>query len=144
MKEGEDAPTFNYADLDGTIHGLENFKGKYVYIDVWATWCGPCRKEIPHLEELQEKYKGNDKIVFTSISIDQDTKAWRKMVSEQEMKGVQLLADGAWQSSIVRDYKIKGIPRFLLIDPNGDIVSANAPRPSSNRIKAKLAHLIEG
>jgi len=144
LEEGADAPTFNYADLSGTLHGLENFKGKYVYIDVWATWCGPCRKEIPHLEELQEKYKNSDKIVFTSISIDQDTEAWKKMVTEQEMKGVQLLADGAWQSSIVRDYKISGIPRFLLIDPNGDIISVNAPRPSSERIKAKLAHLIEG
>ena len=144
LEEGDDAPTFNYADMSGTLHGLENFKGKYVYIDVWATWCGPCRKEIPHLEELQEKYKNTDKIVFTSVSIDQDTEAWKKMVSEQQMKGVQLLADGAWQSSIVRDYKISGIPRFLLIGPNGDIISVNAPRPSSDRIKAKLAHLIEG
>jgi thiol-disulfide isomerase/thioredoxin len=143
LAEGDIAPTFNYADMNGTLHGLENFKGKYVYIDVWATWCGPCRKELPHLEELQEKYKNSDKIVFTSVSIDQDSNSWRKMVAEQEMQGVQLLADAAWQSSIVRDYKISGIPRFLLIDPQGDIISVNAPRPSSERIKAKLAHLIE-
>ena len=144
LAEGETAPTFSYADMKGTLHGLENFKGKYVYVDVWATWCGPCRKELPHLEELQEKYKHSDKIVFTSVSIDQDTDAWRKMVADLEMRGVQLLADAAWQSSIVRDYKITGIPRFLLIDPQGDIISVNAPRPSSERIKAKLAHLIEG
>ncbi len=144
LEEGQAAPTFNYADMNGKLYGLENFKGKYVYIDVWATWCGPCRKELPHLEELQEKYKGSDKIVFTSVSIDQDTGAWRKMVAEKEMQGVQLLADAAWQSSIVRDYKISGIPRFLLIGPDGEIISVNAPRPSSDRIKAKLAHLIEG
>ncbi len=144
LAEGKAAPTFNYADIDGKLVGLENFKGKYVYIDIWATWCGPCRKEIPHLEELQEVYKENDKIVFTSISIDQDTNAWRKMVTEQQMKGVQLLADNAWQSSIVRDYKINGIPRFLLIGPDGNIISVNAPRPSSDRIKAKLAYLVKG
>ncbi len=144
LEEGQAAPTFNYEDMKGKLYGLENFRGKYVYIDVWATWCGPCRKELPHLEELQEKYKGSDKIVFTSISIDQNTDAWRKMVTEKEMQGIQLLADAAWQSSIVKDYKISGIPRFLLIDPNGEIISVNAPRPSSDRIKAKLAHLIEG
>ncbi len=144
LAEGQAAPTFNYADMNGKLYGLENFKGKYVYIDVWATWCGPCRKELPHLEELQEKYKGNDEIVFTSISIDQDDNAWRKMVTEQQMKGVQLLADNAWQSSIVRDYKINGIPRFLLIGPDGNIISVNAPRPSSERIKVKLAQLIDG
>ena len=144
LKEGVVAPTFNYADINGKFIGLENFKGKFVYIDIWATWCGPCIKELPFLEELQEKYNGNDKIVFTSISIDQDTEKWRTMVSDQQMKGVQLLADQAWQSSIVRDYKISGIPRFLLIGPNGDIISVNAPRPSSERIKTKLASLIDG
>ena len=143
LAEGKAAPTFNYADINGKLVGLENFKGKYVYIDVWATWCGPCRQELPDLEELQEEYKESDKIVFTSISIDQDTNAWRKMVTEQQMKGVQLLADNAWQSSIVRDYKINGIPRFLLIGPDGNIISVNAPRPSSERIKAKLAYLIK-
>jgi thiol-disulfide isomerase/thioredoxin len=144
LEEGQTAPTFNYADISEKKYGLESFKGKYVYIDIWATWCGPCRKELPFLEELQETYKKSDKIVFLSISIDQDHGAWRKMVTEKQMKGVQLLADQAWQSSIVRDYKISGIPRFLLIDPEGNIVSANAPRPSSERIKTKLEYLISG
>ncbi len=143
LEAGQAAPTFKYKDINDQMYDLQNFRGKYVYIDIWATWCGPCKKEIPYLEALQEKYKNSDKIVFTSISIDQDESAWRKMVTEDQLKGVQLFADNAWQSSIVRDYKIAGIPRFLLIGPEGEIISANAPRPSSEKIKAKLEHLLK-
>ena len=142
LEAGLQAPGFAYADIQGQVHDIADYRGKYVYIDVWATWCGPCRREIPHLEELQQQYKDNEKIVFASVSIDQNTSAWQTMVTDDNMQGLQLLADQAWKSSIVKDYKIAGIPRFLLIDPAGKIVSANAPRPSSKRLKAKLATLV--
>ncbi|MFT7606925.1 MAG: thiol-disulfide isomerase/thioredoxin [Saprospiraceae bacterium] len=143
LETGNVAPTFAYTDIDGQLHDIADYKGKLIYVDVWATWCGPCKKELPFLEQLQEDHKGNDKILFTSISIDKDKGAWERMVKDQNMKGLQLFAEGEWRASIVRDYKISGIPRFLLIDEQGKIVSANAPRPSSERIKTTLATLLQ-
>ncbi len=81
LKEGDQAPTFKYLDINGKEVSLSDLKGKYVYIDVWATWCGPCRYELPHLKELEKKMHGK-KIVFVSISCDKDKAAWEKMVKE--------------------------------------------------------------
>jgi len=133
LSKGSPSPVFtDYINHAGGTSSLSDFKGKYVYIDMWATWCGPCLKEVPFLKEVEKKYHDKN-IAFISISIDvkKMEDAWRKMVTDKKMGGVQLLADGAWSSKLIKDYQIKGIPRFILIDPNGNIVSAKAPRPSS-------------
>ena len=75
LKEGDQAPTFKYLDINGKEVSLSDLKGKYVYIDIWATWCGPCTGELPHLKELEKKMHGK-KIVFVSISCDKDKAAW--------------------------------------------------------------------
>ncbi|MEM9824928.1 MAG: TlpA disulfide reductase family protein, partial [Bacteroidota bacterium] len=136
------APSFSYPDIEGTDMSLASFKGRYVYIDMWATWCGPCMRDLPHLEELQEKYKNDSNVAFVSISIDNDKDAWRKMVTEKQMKGFQLIADQAWQSQICADYGVNGIPRFVLIDREGNLINKNAPRPSSDELKAILNNLL--
>ncbi|KAB2869187.1 MAG: TlpA family protein disulfide reductase, partial [Bacteroidales bacterium] len=110
---------------------------KLVYIDFWATWCGPCRHELPFLMALEKDYHGK-KVVFVSISMDDNKAAWEKMVKEQNMKGVQLYAEGAWKSFVATNYQIRGIPTFFLIDANGNILKPNAPRPSSNEIRPLL------
>lgn len=127
---GEPAPGFEYASIDGEKVSLASLEGKAVYIDVWATWCGPCKGEIPHLKDLEHDMHGQN-VAFVSVSIDEDKEAWQAMVNDKELGGIQLLGDAAWESSICEDYKIMGIPRFILIGTDGDIVSADAPRPSS-------------
>ena len=134
-KEGEPALDFNYPDTDGNEFSLASFKGKLVYVDVWATWCGPCKAEIPSLQELEADYHDKN-ITFLSVSLDTDKEAWEKMVTEQELGGVQLWADG-W-SKITKDYAIFGIPRFMLFDANGNVISTDAPRPSSSEIRELL------
>ena len=134
-KEGEPAIDFNYPDIEGNEISLTSFKGKLVYVDVWATWCGPCKAEIPSLQKLETDYHGKD-ITFMSVSVDTDKEAWEKMVAEKELGGVQLWADG-W-SKITKDYAIFGIPRFMLFDADGNVVSTNAPRPSSYEIRELL------
>lgn len=129
LVEGNEAPEFSYPDINGDTISLSDLRGKYVYIDIWATWCGPCRRELPHLEKLQEEYADKN-IVFLSVSIDEKEEAWRKMVEEKHMKGVQLIAAQGWDAAICESYVIKSIPRFLLIGKDGKIIDAKAERPS--------------
>lgn len=138
------SPSFDYVNYKGGKSKLEDFRGKYVYIDLWATWCGPCRAEIPFLKDTEKKYH-NKNIEFVSISIDKlaDTEKWRKMISEQQLTGVQLLADKDKESKFVQDFKVTGIPRFILIDPTGKVVNADAPRPSSPELAAVLDELLK-
>ncbi|GAA4232385.1 hypothetical protein GCM10022291_07110 [Postechiella marina] len=140
---GAASPKFiNYENNAGGTTSLDDLKGKYVYIDVWATWCGPCIREIPALKKIEKQFHGKN-IEFVSISIDKkkDYDKWKKMIVDKDLGGIQLLADNDWKSSFVQDYGIEGIPRFILIDPNGNIVSANAPRPSNPSLISMIENL---
>ncbi|WP_281297656.1 TlpA family protein disulfide reductase [Flavobacterium limnophilum] len=137
------SPSFDYENHKGGKTKLEDFKGKYVYIDVWATWCGPCRAEIPFLKKTEEMYHDKN-IVFVSISIDvdKDHDKWKNFVSEKQLGGVQLFADKNWNSDFMTSYGVISIPRFILIDPNGKVVKGNASRPSSPQLKEELDKLL--
>jgi len=131
LAPGSPAPDFTYADINGKKVSLSDFKGKYVYIDVWATWCGPCKKEQPLLKELEEACK-NYNIEFLSVSVDTEKKKWEEMVKAQSFGGTQLIADKAFNSTIAKEYNIQGIPRFMLIDKEGNIIDISASRPSGD------------
>lgn len=143
LTPGNESPEFAYPDRNGDVISLDDLKGNYVYVDVWATWCGPCKREIPYLKELTKEYEGKD-IKFVSISIDEvkDKNKWLAMMDEKEMEGVQLFADKDWSSDFVTAYAIEGIPRFILIDKEGNIVSADVERPSNPKLKEKFDQLL--
>ena len=128
--------------MQGDLVSLSDLKGKNVYIDVWATWCGPCKIEIPYLKDLEIEYRDKN-IVFMGVSVDVEAKrqAWIDMIEEKNIKGIQLFANG-W-SQITKDYAINSIPRFMIFDANGKVVSLDAPRPSSNKIRDVLNKLIK-
>tara|TARA_B100000768_G_scaffold132212_1_gene122839 strand:+ start:954 stop:2348 length:1395 start_codon:yes stop_codon:yes gene_type:complete len=134
LKKGSPSPSFNYPDSSGNNISLESLKGKLVYVDVWATWCGPCKLQIPFLKQLEEQYRDKD-IAFVSLSIDQlkNISNWKDMIVDKELEGIQIIADKAWRSKFVTDYVIEGIPRFILIDKNGNLMDPMAPRPASNK-----------
>jgi thiol-disulfide isomerase/thioredoxin len=134
-QEGEPAIDFTYTDKDGNEFSLASFKGNLIYVDVWATWCGPCVAEIPSLQKLEEEYQDKN-ITFLSVSVDTDKEAWLKMIAEKEMGGTQLWADG-W-SEITKSYAIFGIPRFMLFSTDGNVISTDAARPSSDEIRPLL------
>ena len=134
-KVGEAAIDFTYPDKDGNEFSLSSFRGNLVYVDVWATWCGPCRAEIPALQQLEKDYHDKN-ITFLSVSTDRDKDAWIKMVKEKELGGIQLLAGN--NSKISKSYAIFGIPRFMLFDTEGNVISTKAPRPSSDEIRPLL------
>jgi len=134
LLKGKSSPEITCVTATGKTVSLQSLKGKLIYIDIWATWCGPCLRELPYLENLQEKYKKREDIAFVSISIDDDKVAWSTMVKEKNMKGIQLHANTEMHEKIVNNYLINGIPRFIIINKSGNIWNANAPRPSSKEL----------
>ena len=134
LAKGLDSPKFvDYENYKGGTTSLDDLKGKYVYIDMWATWCNPCKREIPFLQKVEKQYHGKN-IEFVSISVDseKDHDTWKKMVADKELTGIQLYSkrDKVFSGA----YRVNSIPRFILIDPQGKIVDANAPRPSDPKL----------
>lgn len=141
--KGKPSPVFeNYENFKGGKTSLSDLKGKYVYIDVWATWCAPCKAEIPFLKSLEKEYYGKN-IEFVSISVDKPDAytAWKQMVKDQELGGIQLYADADFESKFIVEYGINSIPRFILLDPNGNIVDSDADRPSNPKLKELFKEL---
>lgn len=136
-RKGQPAVDFTYPDANGKPVSLSDFKGKVVLVDVWATWCGPCRGELPHLKKLEEEMKGKE-VVFIGVSLDEDKnlEKWKKFIVDEQLPGIQLFA-GGW-SKIAKDYKITGIPRFMVFDREGKVVESKAPRPSDPNLKTLL------
>ena len=124
-------------DKDGNTVDFSTFRGKYVYIDMWASWCVPCLKEVPVLQKLEKELK-NDKVVFVSISIDSTEEPWKKKMEEKQMHGHQL-----WnpENTLGQALNVKGIPFFAIYDPEGRLYMHGAPRPSQG---LGLVKLLEG
>ena len=142
---GKEAVDFDYENFSGGRTTLKDFYGKLIYIDVWATWCGPCLKEMPSLKELINEYKGKN-IEFVSISIDnkKDYEKWRKMVHEKNVGGVQLYDAEGLSSSFMKAFNVGLIPRFMMLDSKGKIITANAPRPSSDEVRGYIDTHLNG
>ncbi len=125
-------------DAEGNVVDFSSFKGKYVYIDLWASWCGPCCKEVPHLQALEKELQ-NENVVFLSISTDTDKEAWKKKMVELGMHGNQLHDR---DNTLCNALNVKGIPFFLIYDKEGKLHTYKAMRPSSgDALKAFLEAL---
>jgi thiol-disulfide isomerase/thioredoxin len=131
LKPGKPAPDFSLIDENGKKVSLKDFKGKYVYIDVWATWCRPCIAEMPHLEQLKEKYK-DAPIVFVGVNVNSYKGDWEAYLKTNRVAGVKLYAGE--NSAFAEDYQVYSVPKSILINPYGVISTASAPRPSENEL----------
>jgi thiol-disulfide isomerase/thioredoxin len=134
---GKPAPSFNLSSQNGTKYKLEDFRNKVVYIDLWASWCGPCREETPALKKLYEKYKNDDRIAIVSIAVRDKQKAWLKAINEDKPEWIQLIDEN---DNVGRSYKVRFVPRFIVIDKQGKIVDFDAPRPSDEK---EISELLE-
>lgn len=126
---GNIAPSFSVSDPEGREITLEHFRGRYLYLTVWATWCVPCKSELPYLDALQKEYFGRN-ISFLTVAIDElaNQKKWKNFLTENPHAGLHAFADA--RNEFNKNYMIISIPRFILIGPDGIIIDSNAPRPS--------------
>ena len=132
MQPGVPSPDFTAYDINGKEYHLKDFAGKPLYIDLWATWCAPCRAEIPYLEKIKKQYKDKP-INFVSFDVYDGKNKWKQMVQQQNMTGWQLINTDK-DLPFLKKYVVDGIPRFILIDKEGKIVDADAPRPSDKSL----------
>ena len=130
LSKGAPAPVFTASTADGKTISLEDYKGKFVVIDVWATWCGPCRYQSPKFEKVANRYMNNKNIVFMAVSMDQKKENWSIAVKDKKSSVLQVHANQI--SAFSEDYYLSSIPKFILIDPQGNLLNADMPFPDSN------------
>ena len=121
-------PTFTMETVDGEQKTIADFKGKFVLLDMWATWCGPCKMEIPHLQKKEEKY--HDKVAFVSLSFDKKKQTWVDFVKKEKLTGIQVIA-GENYDNFQNHYMITGFPTFILLGKDGKVINHSFLRPSS-------------
>jgi len=142
LTPGNPAPDVSFYTKDGQVVSISDFKGKPIYIDVWASWCKPCLEEIPFRKKLSETFS-EDELILLNVSIDEQSENWLAAMNKYpEFTGFHVLADKGWSSSIMQDYLIQEIPKYIIIDQDGNIVTLEAPPPSSEDLIEMLRDLI--
>jgi thiol-disulfide isomerase/thioredoxin len=134
LSAGKIPPPFVLKDVNGKDVTLNDFAGKVIYMDFWASWCGPCRQQMKEgAPKLHKMFEGNKEIVFLYINMDEKTDAGKEAIAEDKIEGIHLFSGGFQKgNAIVKAFNISGIPRYLIIGKDGKIVDNNAPRPSED------------
>ena len=139
-KPGEKAPDFTMSDLDGKEVKLSAFQGKPVLLDFWATWCGPCRADLPNFRKIVETYAPKGLVVL-GVSLDEDPAKLRQFVADEKMTWPQLFDGKGWQNAIAVQYGVHSIPQSLLIGPDGTVVRRES---RASAFEEDIAKLVEG
>lgn len=139
------SPDFTMQGLKGKEISLADFRGKVIYVDFWASWCGPCREQFPFSKRLHDQLSDKQKkeVVFLYISIDNTEEIWKKALNSLQLEGEHALSPGGWNSFVAKYYKINSIPRYLLIDKKGNVVDQDAKRPSDDSTIQDILKLLE-
>jgi thiol-disulfide isomerase/thioredoxin len=136
---GEPAPPFEVETIDGKPLRLSDFSGKYVLLEFWASWCGPCRGAIPELKELHERFAADGRLRILGLSVDEDRDAARKLVAKEGMPWLQGYL-GKWsESEVCKAYGVPWLPHTVLVGPDGKVVGRNLDGPT---LRAAIGELL--
>lgn len=138
LAPGSPVVDFTVMTEDGKKVKVSDLKGKVVYIDFWASWCGPCKMQFPYTKKLKRHFKGKD-VAFVYVSIDKDEKAWKEAIKKYDLEGYHTRVDDK-KSDVTKDYGIRGVPTYFLVDREGNFATEVTPRPSQGD---KLINAIE-
>lgn len=144
LKDGSVAPDIVGRTPEGDEITLSDFKGKYVFIDFWASWCAPCRREIPYLKEALAYSEKSDNLVVLSYSIDNDMEAWTGCIESNQLihkNWVHISTLKGWNSEGAKLFNVKGVPHTVLIDPEGNVVEFNL---RGEEMVKKLKGIVDG
>ena len=129
---GKPAPNLTFTDKNGKQLSLQSFKGQVLLVDIWGTWCAPCIAEMPYLAALQKEYGSPKDVRIMSIACDKKAEKWKTYLASHPTTWHQYLITGEGNQTLDKVYFCEGIPRFIIIDKQGNIVTADAIRPSEN------------
>ncbi len=139
LQPGMPAPEFSQADSTGKMVNLSDFKGKFVYVDFWASWCGPCRRANPTVVRVYEKYKDKNFTVL-GVSMDSERKNWVDAIKKDGLAWAQVSALARWENPVAALYGVNSIPHGILIDPDGKIIKRSV---EAKNLDALLATVIK-
>jgi peroxiredoxin len=123
LKPGQQAPDFAQPDINGKLVKLSDFRGRYLLLDFWASWCGPCRASNPELVKLYESFSGkNFAILGISLDDQQGRKDWLKAIKADGLKWQQVSDLRHWDNAVVKQYSVAAVPFSVLIDPEGKLI----------------------
>ncbi|TRX72114.1 TlpA disulfide reductase family protein [Carboxylicivirga sp. M1479] len=144
IAKGSVAANFEGYTPAGEKRQLSDFKGNVVLLDIWFLGCAPCKSEMPYLKKLEQELHDDD-MVFITLSIDQkkEVEKWKAYVEEHQLCGVQLNTPQGFKASVAKDYMLRGVPRYIIINKDGTIHNAFSRRPSDPKLKKELEQLLK-
>lgn len=137
LQEGKPVPLFALRDSAGKMHRLQDHLGKVIYLDMWASWCLPCRLETPYLQRIVDRYRSRADIIFIGIAVSDKVREWKKAITTDHPRWLQLHDTNTFAANA---FAVSSVPRYVLIGKDGNVLNFYAPQPSDT---GKLIEILD-